>query len=250
MTGERRYRYPDFRGNVSFVTDDDGTLLSQVRYGPFGVDAAWGQTEVGVAFERRPGFGPFVLLGARVLDPAIGRFLSPDPILQVHNQYAYALGNPLWFQDRDGREMEPRQALQVGLLATRVTVAGVVVATVLATGTVSVPVIAAAGIALALTDIVVNAALQIDAALGTPRPPPVAAPSPGPEPPRDPGPGGNAGDPAPQIKVLVLEVAPAPSCTPLAPLRTGAPPWLPAALLLTHLTLLGVWWQRRRRELD
>jgi len=45
-----------------------------------------------------------MVLGARMYDPAIGRFLSPDPILQVLNQYSYAFGNPVWFSDPDGTE--------------------------------------------------------------------------------------------------------------------------------------------------
>jgi hypothetical protein len=32
----------------------------------------------------------------------VGRFLSPDPILQVVNQYGYALGNPVLYSDPDG----------------------------------------------------------------------------------------------------------------------------------------------------
>ena len=43
-----------------------------------------------------------MILGFRIYDPAVGRFLSPDPMLQVVNQYAYASGNPVLFQDPDG----------------------------------------------------------------------------------------------------------------------------------------------------
>jgi hypothetical protein len=45
----------------------------------------------------------------------VGRFLSPDPILQVVNQYAYALGNPVLFQDPDGRQVEISPRLEFAL---------------------------------------------------------------------------------------------------------------------------------------
>ena len=40
--------------------------------------------------------------GARVLDTDTGRFLSPDPLLHVLNQVTYAVGNPIFFEDRNG----------------------------------------------------------------------------------------------------------------------------------------------------
>jgi hypothetical protein len=39
-------------------------------------------------------------------DPAVGRFLSPDPSFQLVNQYTYTLGNPIWFADAGGEEPE------------------------------------------------------------------------------------------------------------------------------------------------
>ncbi len=45
-----------------------------------------------------------MLLGARIYDPAVGRFLSPDPVLQLINPYTYTLGNPVWFSDPEGTD--------------------------------------------------------------------------------------------------------------------------------------------------
>ncbi len=47
----------------------------------------------------------FIWMGARTYDPASGRFLSPDPIGYpfCHDLYAYANGDPINFNDPDGR---------------------------------------------------------------------------------------------------------------------------------------------------
>ncbi|WP_343949407.1 RHS repeat-associated core domain-containing protein [Nonomuraea longicatena] len=52
-------------------------------------------------------------VGARVYDPATGRFLSPDPVLstdqaQALNMYAYGANNPATFSDPTGREIGSR----------------------------------------------------------------------------------------------------------------------------------------------
>ena len=57
--------------------------------------------------EYLPWFG-LVNVNARLYDPAIGRFLSPDPYVQIpdftqnFNRYAYAFNNPMKFVDPDG----------------------------------------------------------------------------------------------------------------------------------------------------
>jgi RHS repeat-associated protein len=102
FAGMHRYRHLDFRGNVKFVSDDAGEVVAHYRYAPFGLDAVFGADDDGVRFVARPELGELMLLGARVYDPAAARFLSPDPLFQVVNQFAYTLGNPVWFSDPDG----------------------------------------------------------------------------------------------------------------------------------------------------
>ncbi len=102
----QRYRHLDFRGNVSFVSDETGAVVTHYRYSPYGLDAVYGSGVDAVRFVGRHEVGALMILGARMYDPAIGRFLSPDPILQLLNQYGYAHGNPVWFIDPDGTEGE------------------------------------------------------------------------------------------------------------------------------------------------
>lgn len=58
--------------------------------------------------EHLPLFG-LINMNARLYDPVLGRFLSPDPFvqnydwLQNYNRYTYALNNPLCYVDEDGR---------------------------------------------------------------------------------------------------------------------------------------------------
>lgn len=57
--------------------------------------------------EHLPWFG-LINMNSRLYDPALGRFLSPDPYVQMpdfsqnFNRYSYALNNPLRFVDEDG----------------------------------------------------------------------------------------------------------------------------------------------------
>lgn len=98
----RLYRHDDFRQNVKFVTNDDGDTLTHYRYGPYGVSEALGSAADPIRFVGARQIGELVIVGARILDPVVGRFLSPDPILNLLNQYAYTLGNPIWFHDVTG----------------------------------------------------------------------------------------------------------------------------------------------------
>ncbi len=101
-----RHRHFDYRGNVTLVTDDAGSVVSHVAYAPYGVAAVHGEVpERSFAGGLDLG-GELVLLGHRVLDGSVGRFLSPDPVPQLVNEYAYAQGNPILYSDPTGATFE------------------------------------------------------------------------------------------------------------------------------------------------
>jgi RHS repeat-associated protein len=89
---------------VLFQTNASGTVTGHATYRGFGRHATSGNLgERGFAggFEL-PGLG-LTVLGPRVLDADAGRFLSPDPVFNAVNQYAYAQGNPVFLWDPTGR---------------------------------------------------------------------------------------------------------------------------------------------------
>lgn len=103
------------------VVSSDGTLKQELSYD------AWGRLRnpvTGVVYatdeepdlflgrgytghEHLPWFG-VVNMNARLYDPVVGRFLSPDPYVQApdfsqnFNRYAYAMNNPLRYVDENG----------------------------------------------------------------------------------------------------------------------------------------------------
>ena len=84
-----------------------------VRYKQFGLSGSIADdtptffTRFYTGHEEIPDFG-LINANARLYDPVLGRFLSPDPILatsgvpQDYNPYIYARNNPLSYVDQDG----------------------------------------------------------------------------------------------------------------------------------------------------
>lgn len=113
-TGARLYRHLDFRKNVSFVSDDEGNLVDHYRYRPYGVDAAFGTGQNARTWDQQMSLGPFLLLGLRIYDPTVGRFLTPDLYVQANNQFTYTSGNPVGFADASGRFEVSRETAEKG----------------------------------------------------------------------------------------------------------------------------------------
>jgi RHS repeat-associated protein len=123
-----KYYHFDHLGSVTATSDDMGNVAGPASGDAdttmFGYDA-WGarrnpdgspastalNLQVGhrefTSHETIPGVG-LVNMNGRVYDPALGRFLSPDPNvqfmsdLQSYNRYSYALNNPLRYTDPTG----------------------------------------------------------------------------------------------------------------------------------------------------
>lgn len=114
----------DYLGSISHVTDAIGNLRQELSYDPWGrlrnpanqalyaSDAAptllFGRGYTG--HEHLAIFG-LINMNARLYDPVVGRFLSPDPYVQApdfsqnFNRYSYALNNPLRYTDASGEFM-------------------------------------------------------------------------------------------------------------------------------------------------
>lgn len=111
----------DYLGNITHIATVDGTAIAEYSYDPWGrlrnpetleIYSAGSEPELflGRGFtghEHLSWFG-LVNMNARLYDPLLGRFLSPDPYVQApdftqnFNRYSYALNNPLRYTDENG----------------------------------------------------------------------------------------------------------------------------------------------------
>ncbi len=111
----------DYLGSITHIVTLDGALVAEYSYDPWGrlrdpetleVYAAGEEPELflGRGFtghEHLAWFG-LINMNARLYDPLLGRFLSPDPYVQApdftqnFNRYSYALNNPLRYTDETG----------------------------------------------------------------------------------------------------------------------------------------------------
>lgn len=121
------YRHFDFRGNVKLVSDASGALVTHYEYSAYGMAAIHGSAADLQRFAQGLALGDLVLLGGRLYDPAAARFLAPDPVYQTLNQFAYTLGNPIWYWDPTGRSWQAAVGLSSGAAALVNT--GILVAT-------------------------------------------------------------------------------------------------------------------------
>lgn len=111
----------DYLGSITHLTASNGVVIQELSYD------AWGRLRDPSTHKvYEPGSEPAPFLGrgytghehltqfglinmnARLYDPALGRFLSPDPNVQMpfwpqnFNRYSYAMNNPLYYIDEDG----------------------------------------------------------------------------------------------------------------------------------------------------
>jgi RHS repeat-associated protein len=105
------YQFADPHGTSTLSMDAADLTVTQRLFDPFGnarqtPQSAWPDTRgfVNGTIDATDGL---TLLGARAYDPATGRFISPDPLLNpadpTHlNAYTYANDNPTTFSDPNG----------------------------------------------------------------------------------------------------------------------------------------------------
>ena len=111
----------DYLGSIVYITDDKGYLKQELDYDAWGrlrkphletyyEEGSEPELLLGRGYcghEHLPWFG-LINMNARLYDPVLGRFLSPDPYVQMpdftqnFNRYSYCLNNPLKYVDKDG----------------------------------------------------------------------------------------------------------------------------------------------------
>jgi RHS repeat-associated protein len=116
-----RYILRDHLGSITGIADEEGTSVAEYSYDPWGrlrdpqtlQVYALGQEPallLGRGFtghEHLP-WHSLINMNARLYDPLLGRFLAPDPYVQLpdvvrsYNRYAYCMNNPLMYVDENG----------------------------------------------------------------------------------------------------------------------------------------------------
>lgn len=112
----------DYLGSIIHVVDQTGVVRQELSYDSWGrlrdpLTQALFELDIRLTLvlgdrgytghEHLPEFG-LINMNARLYDPVVGRFLSPDPYVQApdfsqnFNRYSYALNNPLRFTDPNG----------------------------------------------------------------------------------------------------------------------------------------------------
>ena len=120
------YIFRDYQGSITHITSSSGSQVQELSYDAWGslrnpanqVNYAPGSEPalfLGRGYtghEHLPMFG-LINMNARLYDPAVGRFLSPDPdgqapdMTQNFNRYSYVLNNPLAYTDPNGELFNP-----------------------------------------------------------------------------------------------------------------------------------------------
>jgi len=111
----------DYQGSITHLINASGTVVQELSYDPWGrLRNPANQELYAVGAEPTPFLGRgytghehltmfgLINMNARLYDPAVGRFLSPDPYVQSpdfsqnFNRYSYCLNNPLRYTDENG----------------------------------------------------------------------------------------------------------------------------------------------------
>ncbi|MDD3861259.1 MAG: hypothetical protein PHW83_13785 [Bacteroidales bacterium] len=116
---ELYYTITDHLGSIVAIADEDGEILEEQRYDPWGVyrNPLTGEPEETpqltmlfrgyTGHEMLPEFG-LINMNGRLYDPVIARVLSPDNYVQNpynpqnYNRYSYCYNNPLSYTEPDG----------------------------------------------------------------------------------------------------------------------------------------------------
>ena len=105
---ELEFHLLDHLGSRQVVTDDNGDIITNgdIEYGTFGEHEGGEESEYSYTGKQRSGATGLTYINARWYDPAIGRFITVDPIKDGVNWYVYCKNNPLRLVDSDGLSPE------------------------------------------------------------------------------------------------------------------------------------------------
>ncbi|MBI5389130.1 RHS repeat-associated core domain-containing protein [Candidatus Woesearchaeota archaeon] len=106
--GERLYYHPDHLGSTRLVTTQQGVVVDNTEYLPFGLVMDGGKERFLFTGKELETGTSLYYYGARYYDAFLRRFTQPDSIIanpydpQNLNRYSYVLNNPLKYTDPSG----------------------------------------------------------------------------------------------------------------------------------------------------
>ena len=101
------FYHPDHLGSTDIVTDEQGNVVEQYEYLPFGAQLSGADSRFTFTGQEKDNTG-LMYYKSRYYEPVIGRFIQPDTMLpdiydpQQLNRYAYARNNPIKYNDPSG----------------------------------------------------------------------------------------------------------------------------------------------------
>ncbi|MBC7363433.1 MAG: hypothetical protein H5U07_02675 [Candidatus Aminicenantes bacterium] len=120
QTGKDYYYTTDQIGSNRMMTDDQGNMVYAAAHDPYGgVQQTWVNVfnpKLKFSGKEQDAESALYYFGARYYDPALHRFLSPDPVIptdqalcnpQCWNLYGYCLGDPINYYDLEGASIQP-----------------------------------------------------------------------------------------------------------------------------------------------
>ena len=102
------FYHPDHLGSTTLVTDENGSIVEETEYLPFGEVIKGGNDRFTFTGQENDKETELMYYGARYYSPFLRRFVQPDSIIpdiydpQSLNRYAYVRNNPLKYTDPDG----------------------------------------------------------------------------------------------------------------------------------------------------
>jgi RHS repeat-associated protein len=107
-----KFYHRDHLNSSTLVTNAQGSVVHRQAYKPYGDDVV--ATAAGPftpelqynGMEKEKDGTGYYDYGARLYNPAIGRFLSPDSVDAGPNRYAYVSNNPLRYTDPTGHQQQ------------------------------------------------------------------------------------------------------------------------------------------------
>ncbi len=138
-TQDTHYLHRDHIGSIAAIANDSGTLTDKLSYDAFGkrregsswtalqsvfttpsIQVALAKTHQGFTGHEHVDHANIIHMGGRIYDPAVGRFVQADPLIQAPengqslNRYSYVFNNPLSLTDPSGYKTVCKQADQRG----------------------------------------------------------------------------------------------------------------------------------------